>query len=138
MRRMKVLFVCVGNACRSQMAEGFARAYGADVLTAESAGLSPASLIPEVTHKVMREKGIELTDQYPKAVGEVPLHDVDLVVNISGVPLRGLPVTRARDWKVKDPIGEKESVHKAVRDEVERLVMGLVLELRQLKASWPA
>ena len=90
---MKVLFVCIGNAHRSQMAEGFARTYGSDVLEADSAGLSPVSGIPEVTHKVMGEKGISLEEQFPKAVHEVRLHDVDLIVNMTGVPLRGVPVT---------------------------------------------
>lgn len=135
---MKVLFVCIGNACRSQMAEAFARSYGSDVLEAESAGLSPASMIPEVTRKVMLEKGIQMEDQYPKDVLEIKLHDVDLVVNISGVALRGLPITRSRDWKVKDPVGQKESFHRQIRDEVEKLIMGLILEVRNHRQSWPA
>ena len=130
MRRTKVLFVCIGNACRSQMAEGFARTYGSDVLEVDSAGLMPASMIPEVTRHVMAEKGIDLADQYPKDVQDVRLHDVDLVVNLSGLSLRGLPITHAREWKVKDPMGEKESFHREVRDRVERLVMDLILEMR--------
>jgi len=138
MRKMKVLFVCVGNACRSQMAEAFARTYGSDVIEAESAGLAPATRIPEVTARIMVEKGIQLSAQFPKGIDEIALHDIDLVVNLSGRALRGLPVTRVRDWRVKDPIGEKEQVHKQVRDEVERFVMGLVLELRNLKSNWPA
>lgn len=135
MRRAKVLFVCIGNAHRSQMAEGFARHYGSDVLEAESAGLFPVSGIPEVTHKVMAEKGVSLEEQCAKGVEDVRLHDVDLVVNMSGSPLRGLPVPRIREWKVKDPVGAKESVHRAVRDEIEGLVMGLVLEVRQARAE---
>ncbi|MGJ5819717.1 arsenate reductase ArsC [Paludibaculum fermentans] len=134
---MKVLFVCIGNACRSQMAEGFARAYGADVLEVESAGLSPASMIPEVTRKVMLEKGIKMDDQFPKDVMDLQLHDVDLVVNLSGVALRGLPITRSRDWKVKDPVGQKESFHRQIRDELENLVMSLILEMRNHRQSWP-
>jgi len=138
MRKMKVLFVCIGNACRSQMAQAFARTYGSDVIEPESAGLAPATRIPEVTERIMAEKGIQLAGQFPKSVDEVALHDIDLVVNLSGRALRGLPVTRVRDWRVKDPIGEKEQVHKQVRDEIERFVMSLVLELRNLKSSWPA
>lgn len=130
MIRTGVLFICVGNACRSQMAEAFARTYGADVLEAESAGLSPASAIPEVTRKVMAEKGISLEEQFPKALQEVSWHGIGLAVNLSGMPLRGLPAPQLREWKVKDPIGESESFHRACRDEIERLVMTLVLELR--------
>ncbi len=119
------------------MAEAFVRTYGADVLEAESAGLSPASMIPEVTRKVMLEKGIKMDDQFPKDVMELKLHDVDLVVNLSGVALRGLPITRSRDWKVKDPVGQKESFHRQIRDELEKLVMALILEMRNHRESWP-
>ena len=129
-RLTKVLFICIGNACRSQMAEAFARKYGSDVLEAESAGLAPASTIPEVTVGLMRELGIEMDDQFPKSVLEIPAHDLDVVVNLSGRSLRGLPFSRPREWTVRDPIGEKESVHREVRTEIERHVMNLVLELR--------
>jgi len=135
LRRIKVLFVCIGNACRSQMAEAFANKYGSDVLEAESAGVAPASMIPEVTHKVMAEKGIKLGEQFPKGLSEIPFHEIELVVNMSGVPMRVIPGARTRDWRVKDPMGEKESVHAQVRDEIERYVMTLVLELRQQKAA---
>jgi arsenate reductase (thioredoxin) len=135
MRLTKVLFICIGNACRSQTAEAFARKYGSDVLEAESAGLAPASMIPEVTRSLMRELGIEMTDQYPKSVHEIAAHDLDVVVNLSGRSLRGLPFSRPREWKVRDPIGEKESVHREVRDEIERLVMSLILELRQARTQ---
>lgn len=133
MRLAKVLFICIGNACRSQMAEAFARKYGSDVLEAESAGLAPASMIPEVTRSVMRELGIEMTDQYPKSVSEVATFDLDVVVNLSGRSLRGLPFSRPREWKARDPIGEPESVHREVRAGIERDVMNLILELRQAR-----
>lgn len=135
--KTKVLFVCIGNACRSQMAQAFARVYGKDVIEAESAGLAPAVMIPEVTHWVMRERGINLDEQFPKEVGMVPLSEMDLVVNLSGRPLPGVPAAKLKEWRVRDPIGEKDAVHEQVRDEVERLVMSLILELR-LKQSGPA
>ncbi|MBL0156458.1 MAG: arsenate reductase ArsC [Bryobacterales bacterium] len=133
MRLQKVLFICIGNACRSQMAEAFARKYGSDVLEAESAGLAPASMIPEVTRRLMGELGIEMEDQFPKSVLEIAAHDLDVVVNLSGRSLRGLPFSRPREWAVRDPIGEKEAVHREVRAEIERLVMSLILELRQAR-----
>jgi arsenate reductase (thioredoxin) len=129
---MRVLFVCVGNACRSQMAEAFARTYGSDVIEAESAGMMPASIIPPVTRKVMTEKGIDLGEQFPKGIFDVPLHDIEMVVNMSGMSMHGITVPQLREWKVRDPMGARESVHREVRDEVERLVMNLVLELRRV------
>ncbi len=131
MSRRKIVFVCVGNACRSQMAEAFARAYGADVMEPSSAGLAPAAMIPGITLRVMEAKGLKLDGQFPTALDETPLKGVDVVVNLSGVKLRGLPVPDVRDWKVEDPIGKKDEVHERVRDQIEGLVMGLILELRQ-------
>ncbi|MBI4877730.1 MAG: hypothetical protein HY822_24120 [Acidobacteria bacterium] len=133
--RKKVVFVCVGNACRSQMAEAFARAYGADVIEPSSAGLAPAAMIPGVTLRVMEAKGLKLDGQFPTALDETPLKGVDVVVNLSGVKLRGLPVADVREWKVEDPIGKKDEVHERVRDQVEGLVMALILELRQSSSA---
>src|SRR5271165_2238746 len=64
--KMRVLFVCIGNSCRSQMAEGFARAYGADVMAVQSAGLSPAVMVSPLTKTVLAERNIHIDDQFPK------------------------------------------------------------------------
>ena len=127
----KVLFVCVGNSCRSQMGEGFARAYGSDVMKAESAGLSPAGFIAELTREVMGEKNIDLSGHFPKDISEVDFPSFDIVVNISGYML---PVeTRARvlHWEVQDPIGEDKEVYQQIAQQIEMLVMQLILELRR-------
>ena len=129
--RQRVLFVCVGNSCRSQMAEGFARTYGHDVIEAESAGLAPAPLVAPVTQEVMAEKNIDLGEHFPKGLDEVNLASFDLIINISGYPFP-LP-TRApvREWKVPDPIGGKKHVHERAAQQVEDLVMRLILDLRR-------
>ena len=130
----RVLFLCIGNSCRSPMAEGFAKCYGSDVMEAQSAGLAPAAIIQPMTKKVMEEKNINLNQLYPKDVGAVDLKSFDLIVNMSG---RKLPVNvglDVQDWIVEDPIGKDESVYVAVRDKIERMVMRLILELRK-KAS---
>lgn len=133
--KTRVLFVCVGNACRSQMAHAFARAYGADVIEPLSAGVSPAASIPDITHRVMRDKGLSLDTHFPKEIAAAG--PADIVINMSGVPLRGLHVPVVREWKIEDPIGKKDAVHERVRDEIERLVMALILELRQRRAPSP-
>jgi arsenate reductase (thioredoxin) len=127
----KVLFVCVGNSCRSQMAQGFAAAYGKDVLEAQSAGLAPASGVSGLTRKVMLEKNIKLDRHFPKALSEVGISGFDLVVNMSGYELPGNASVPVREWKVEDPIGAKEEVYCKVRDQIEQLVMGLILEFRR-------
>lgn len=126
-----VLFVCLGNSCRSQMAEAFARTYGSDVMTARSAGLAPAAYISPLTRTVMAEKNISLDDHFPKSLGEVEAGRFDLIVNMSGLSLPGSCGVPVRVWKIRDPMGAGEDVFRAVRDELEMRVMDLILELRR-------
>lgn len=65
-----ILFLCTGNSCRSQMAEGFLRQYGGDVFNVYSAGTDPADRVHPLAIQVMQEKGIDIGDQSPKGVGE--------------------------------------------------------------------
>jgi arsenate reductase len=126
----RVLFVCIGNSCRSQMAEGFARNYGRDVMTVQSAGLAPASIIAPLTRDVMLEKNIRIDNQHPKSL--VALRDTkfDLIVNMSGVQLPSWVNCEVVEWSVRDPIGESADVYRAVRDQIEHQVMQLILDLR--------
>ena len=131
MKKRSVLFVCVGNSCRSQMAEGFARKYGSDVMEVQSAGLAPAPLVAPLTREVMADRNISLDDHFPKGLFEVDLYGYDLIVNISGYPFpEPTPVT-IRDWDVSDPIGGSKKTHQRVAQQVEALVMELITELRR-------
>lgn len=127
----KVLFVCLGNACRSQMAEGFARAYGKDVMTPESAGLAPAMVVPIETKQTMAEKNLDISGQFPKPMSFFENGHFDRVVNMSGYPLARFPM--AIEWNVTDPIGGTADEYRAVRDQIEHLVMKLILHLRHPK-----
>jgi arsenate reductase len=129
-RKHRVLFVCLGNACRSQMAEGFARTYGADVVEAHSAGISPALSVPTVTREVMGDRNIDITEQAPKGIYEVDLTKFDLVINMSGYPFPEPMNGRLREWSVPDPVGESKKYHEQVAQLVERLVVQLLMELR--------
>jgi arsenate reductase len=132
----RVLFVCVGNSCRSQMAEAFARTYGSDVLIAASAGIAPALTVAADTKRAMTEKNITLDDQFPKSIQQLKAARFDLVINMSGVELPQLGEAAMRTWKVNDPIGTKYATHCEIRDQIEKLVMDLILELRRAsKAS---
>ena len=128
--RKKILFLCIGNSCRSQMAEGFARAYGSDVMEPKSAGLMPATMIAPLTFKVMEEKNIQLNGQFPKGIDELGSGAFDLIVNMSGtrLPALGSPV---EEWTVRDPMGDKEPVYREVANQIEGLVMRLILGLRK-------
>ncbi|MFL6416960.1 MAG: low molecular weight phosphatase family protein [Bryobacteraceae bacterium] len=130
----RVLFLCIGNSCRSPMAEGFAKCYGTDVMEAQSAGIAPAPIVQPLTKKVMEEKNINIDHISPKDLGAVDLSSFDLVINISGRKLPANARLQIHDWTVDDPIGKDESAYVAVRDKIEMLVMRLILELRK-KAS---
>lgn len=130
----RVLFVCVGNACRSQMAEGFARTYGSDVLVAASAGLAPAMRVAPHTIEAMAEKGIDIRDHFPKAVRHLGRVQFDLAINMSGSPLPETVSCEARAWDVEDPVSLHYDDHCEIRDQIEKLVMNLILELRQKQA----
>lgn len=130
--KKRVLFVCIGNSCRSPMAEGFARAYGSDVLEAASAGLAPAMVVQPQTRKVMRDKSIPLDDeQFPLDLGMMDLSRFDLIVNLSGEKLAFPTPCPVVDWAVRDPIGKGERVYQQVCDEIETLVTRLVADLRR-------
>jgi arsenate reductase (thioredoxin) len=114
------------------MAEGFAQAYGSDVLVAKSAGLGPAISLAPLTHKVMLEKNIDIGHVYPQGIDRVE-GDFDLIINMSGLEIPGHPGVPVEEWTVRDPIGESEQVFREVRDEIEQRVMRLVLAARARK-----
>ncbi len=135
MRRRRVLFVCIGNSCRSQMAEAFARSYGSDVLLAQSAGLSPCGTIFPPTEQVMLEKNISLEGCVSKGIDPVELASFDLIVNLSGWPFPYAVSVPVREWAVEDPFGSSLERHRRIRDQIEGLVEGLILELRSQRAQ---
>lgn len=131
--RARVLFVCYGNACRSQMAEGFARAWHADVMLAESAGISPLGFVPDETAACMLERDVSLKGHRSKALQELDLRDFDIVVNMSGFPFPpsiGRSV-RLIEWDVLDPYMGNEKKYRKTRDDIERRVRALADELRR-------
>lgn len=133
-QKIRVLFVCIGNACRSQIAEAFARAYGSDIIEARSAGVSPATMIPPQTRQVLAEWNLPSDTHFPKGLEIIRHQPFDLVVNMSGMPVT-LPGTRVVEWAVPDPMGQRDVVHRAVAQQLEGLVMRLILELRTAQAG---
>jgi arsenate reductase (thioredoxin) len=127
--KKRVLFVCIGNSCRSQMAEGFAKTYGGDVIAASSAGLSPATMIAPLTRQILEERNVFIDHHYPKGLDVAARERVDLLVNMSGRPL-SLPGVPVVEWRVRDPIGLEDTVYREVATQIETLVMRLILDLR--------
>ena len=128
--KQRVLFVCIGNSCRSQMAEGFARAFGGDVMLPASAGLAPATMVAPATIRAMDARNIDLRDQFPKSLRQLGRAEFDLTVNMTGFFLPREFQGRIVDWEVADPVFMDYAEHCAIRDTIEELVMKLILELR--------
>ena len=133
--KTRVLFVCIGNSCRSQMAEGFARKYGEDVMIAASAGLAPALGVAPDTIRTMEEKNIDVRDHFPKSIQQLGRAQFDLTINMSGFGLPENVTGPTRTWDVEDPIGEDYETYCTVRDQIEELVMSLILELRRAEKA---
>jgi arsenate reductase len=137
-KKLRILFVCVGNACRSQIAEGFAKHLGGDIVEAHSAGMMPVESVPSQTRKVMLEKDAPIDDQFPKGVEVFRNTEFDLVINMSGIMLpKGLR-EKERRWTVADPYGRSDGAYRQVRDELEQLVGDLVQQVRDANGSVPA
>ncbi|MEJ2721619.1 MAG: arsenate reductase ArsC [bacterium] len=122
-RKKKVLFVCIGNMIRSQMAEGFARNEGSAFIEAFSAGVNPTGVVSEEAVAVMGEKGIDISGQYSKGLGDVPVTEMDYIVNMSGYDIQPLipkvPPERIIDWRVEDPLGRSLVFFRETRDNLE-------------------
>jgi len=127
----KVQFVCIGNCCRSQMAEGFANHYGKDVLQAASSGLAPTVIVARETIDTMSEKNIDISHQFPKKFDPIEARDADLIVNMSGFVLPGKLTVPIEEWKVRDPFGDSMEVYMQSANDVEMKVMALILRLRR-------
>lgn len=129
---MKILFVCVGNACRSQMAEAWANHIGKGRVQAHSAGSHPFGSIAEDTYTVMSEKGISLDGQCSKGLRDVALAEMEVVVGMGCEVECPVPVGfkgRVVDWNIPDPYGRGIEFFRNVRDMIERQVLALLADL---------
>ena len=126
----RLLFVCVENSCRSQMAEGFARLHGAGIVEAFSAGSRPSGKISETAVALMKEKGVDLGAARSKALGDLPPGKWDAVVTMGcGEACPSLPAVRRRNWAVPDPKEMALEEARGVRDEIEARVEALLAEI---------
>jgi len=137
-RHWKVLFVCIGNCVRSQMAEAIARRDASDVIIPESAGLHPLGFIDKTAIAVLGERGISVAGQHSKGLCDHTLSHPDLVINMSGAPSASLfRGHRFEDWCVEDPFGEDMELHRRICDDIERRVKDLAKRLRSENGAAP-
>jgi arsenate reductase len=116
---MRVMFLCIGNACRSQMAEGFAREIGKDIMEPFSAGLIAAGVHPRAI-SVMKELGIDISRQKSKTIDEKLLKTMDVVITLCSNAEETCPwtpptITRLH-WPINDPVGTVGTEEKIMND----------------------
>ena len=125
-----VLFLCVHNAGRSQMALGWFRFLARDRAVAWSGGSEPADAVNPSAVAAMAEVGIDITGEFPKPWTDEVVRAADVVVTMGcGDACPVYPGTRYVDWELDDPAGQDVGAVRPIRDEVERRVRALLLEL---------
>ena len=129
-RRSSVLFVCVHNAGRSQMAAAFLRLRAGDAIEVRSAGTTPADEIQPVVREAMAEVGIDLGDVVPKKLEADTVEASDVVITMGcGDACPVFPGVRYLDWDLPDPAGRPIEEVRAIRDDIDRRVAALVADL---------
>ncbi len=130
MSKPSVLFVCVHNAGRSQMAAGWLRHLGGDAVEVRSAGSEPADQINPVAVEAMREVGIDITANKPKILDYATAEASDVIITMGcGDVCPAFPGKRYEDWKLDDPAGQDLAVVRRVRDEIRTRVEELLADL---------
>ena len=139
---LKIMFLCTGNSCRSQMAEGIARASGKGLIEPCSAGVMPSEIHPK-TIQVMKEIGIDISNQTSKGIDEHLLNTMDMIITLCSSAEAMCPMTPPRikriHWSIDDPktaTGSEEEVlnaFRSARDEIKNKIEMLIDELKRVQ-----
>ncbi len=125
-----VLFVCVHNAGRSQMAAGWLRHLAGDKVEVRSAGSAPADTVNPAAVEAMAEVGIDITDQQPKILEYEVAQDSDVIITMGcGDACPVFPGKRYEDWKLDDPAGQGVEAVRPIRDEIKTRIEALLADL---------
>jgi len=126
----RILFVCIENSCRSQMAEGFARFYGRDKIEVLSAGSNPSGKVNELAIEVMREKGIDISGQKSKGFNDLPYKSFDYVITMGcGDVCPFVPAKERIEWEIEDPKGKSKKKFRELRDKIEEKIKEFLKKL---------
>ena len=126
----RVLFVCVENSCRSQIAEAFARMHGAGAVEPYSAGSKPSGQVDPKAIKAMRELGYDLSHHISKSLTEIPTVEYDVAVTMGcGDACPNVRAKQREDWNIPDPKALPAGEFRKVRDLIEKKVKALLAKL---------
>jgi protein-tyrosine-phosphatase len=127
----RVLFVCVENSCRSQIAEAFARIHGSDHIEAFSAGSRPSGIVNPKAIETMREVDYDLSAHTSKSLDDIPQFTYDLVATMGcGDECPFIEAEVREDWQIPDPKNMPPAEFRAVRDEIERRVRQMLTSFK--------
>lgn len=132
MSRHKILFVCVENAGRSQIAEAFFRKYAPQEFVASSAGTNPSNTVNPIVSQVMKEVGIDLDENIPKSLSNEMIDAATQAVNMGCMDKESCPalfLDDVLDWNISDPKGKSIEEVRKIRDEIESKVKNLIKTL---------
>lgn len=128
--KTRILFVCVENSCRSQMAEGFAKKFAGGMIEAFSAGSKPSGIVNPNAIKVMKEIGIDISGQTSKGFELLPYNRFDYIVTMGCQDICPyFPSKEKIDWQIEDPKGKGIDVFRKVRNEIDNQVKQLISNL---------
>lgn len=128
--KQRLLFVCIENSNRSQMAEAFARMHGREQIEAFSAGSRPSGVVNPRAIEAMHEKEYDLTQHRSKSLDEIPAGQYDVVVSMGcGDSCPNLPAKRREEWQLPDPRNMGVDEFRGVRDTIEKKVIELLKRL---------
>ena len=129
-QKPSVLFVCVHNAGRSQMAAGYLRHLAGDRIEVRSAGSMPADQINPIAVEAMREEGIDIAAEQPKVLTPEAVQASDVVITMGcGDACPYYPGKRYEDWKLDDPAGQGIDAVRPIRDDIRARIEGLIASL---------
>jgi protein-tyrosine-phosphatase len=138
--RIRALFVCVGNACRSPMAEAISRYDAADVMESSSAGLYPLGYIAELTKQTLMKNGYSANGLTSDVLRKEAVEGADLIINMTGRAseevFRGQE--NVEDWIVEDPFGADPETYQRVFEGIQRRVKQLAFSLREQRRGQKA
>ena len=122
----KIVFICVENARRSQMAQGFAESLGKGKFEVYSAGSRPSSAVDPLVIDVMKEKGIDLSSHHPKGLNDLPPIEMDYLITMGcEETCPAIPAKKIIEWEIPDPKGKSIESYRKIRDIIEDKVKAL-------------
>jgi arsenate reductase (thioredoxin) len=132
-KKTRVMFVCIGNACRSPMAEAIARQEAEDVMEITSAGLIPMGYVPQMTLATLTRNGYSIDGLDSKPIDGKFLAETDLVINLSGYERERALASAAKieHWPVDDPYGEDAGIYQKILEDIRGRIRDLAERLRK-------